>query len=345
MHIVRRLLSRSRAGYLWLEDKPLVVVLVAAGATAGIAVVLASYAGWPHVRHVVFERHDWGWLIGCLVGEVVAYGGYVLTLRDMARVDDGKELDLAASTKSVVGGFGVFAATRSSGGFAVDYWAFREAGATRREAVRRVIGLGLLEYVVLSVVALIASALLFFDLDGHAGWGVTLPSLVIVPALVIGFWLTSPKRAERLARRRSNLVRRVISDTVAGGSAVRRMLLSPRAHGLGVIGNVLYWLGDIFCLWSALHLVGAHITVAAVVLGYSGGYVLTRRALPAGGAGFVELALTAALVGMGMRFTPALVGVVIYRLFNFWLPIVPALALMPAIRDLRERFHKAENVT
>ncbi len=35
-------------------------------------------------------------------------------------------------------------------------------------------------------------------------------------------------------------------------------------------------------------------------------------------------------------------GVVIYRLFNFWLPIIPALALMPAIRDLRERFHKAE---
>ncbi len=45
---------------------------------------------------------------------------------------------------------------------------------------------------------------------------------------------------------------------------------------------------------------------------------------------------------MGVRFTPALIGVLIYRLFNFWLPIVPALALMPAIRDLRERFHKAE---
>ncbi len=342
VHAVRRSLSRLRNGYLWLEDKPLIVVLVAAGATAGIAVVLASYAGWPHVRHVVYERHDWGWLIGCLIGEVVAYGGYVLTLRDMARVDDGDELDLAASAKSVVAGFGVFAATRSSGGFAVDYWAFREAGASRREAVRRVIGLGLLEYVVLSIGALVASVLLYFDLDGHASSGATLPSLVILPALALGFWLTSPKRAERLAGNRRNLPRRLLADTVAGGSAVRRMLLSPRAHGLGVLGNVLYWVGDIFCLWAALQIVGAHISVAAIVLGYSGGYVLTRRALPAGGAGFVELALTAALVGMGMRFTPALVGVVIYRLFNFWLPIVPALALMPAIRDLRERFHKAE---
>ena len=78
------------------------------------------------------------------------------------------------------------------------------------------------------------------------------------------------------------------------------------------------------------------------MLAYSGAYVLTRRALPAGGAGVVELALTVALVGMGVRFTPALVAVLVYRLFNFWLPIVPALALMPAIRDLRERFQKAE---
>jgi uncharacterized membrane protein YbhN (UPF0104 family) len=205
-----------------------------------------------------------------------------------------------------------------------------------------VVGLGLLEYVVLSMAALGASALLFFGLDGHASNGVTLPSLVIVPALAIGFWLTSPERAERLSRRRSGFGRRLFADTVAGAATVRRLFMSPREHGLGVLGNVLYWFGDIFCLWAALQFVGVQISASLLILAYSGAYVLTRRALPAGGAGVVELALTVALVGMGVRFTPALIGVVIYRLFNFWLPIVPALALMPAIRDLRERFHKAE---
>ena len=342
MRPLRRFAGRIRAGYLWLEDKPLIVVFVAAGATAGVAIVLAAYTGLPHVWRLVRARHDWVWLLGCFAGELVAYGGYVLTLRDMARVDDGNELDLAASTKSVVAGFGVFAATRSSGGFAVDYWAFREAGASRRDAVRRVIGLGLLEYVILSFAALGASALLYFHLDGRASDGVTLPSLVIVPALVLGFWLTSPRRAKRLTRRRSGLFRRLLADTVDGAVTVRLLFTSPRAHGLGVFGNALYWFGDIFCLWSALQFVGAHISGAALVLAYSGGYVFTRRALPAGGAGVVELALTVALVGMGVRFTPALVAVVVYRLFNFWLPIVPALALMPAVRDLRERFRRAE---
>jgi len=43
----------------------------------------------------------------------------------------------------------------------------------RREAARRVLGLGLLEYIVLSIGALAASILLFFRLDGKARERVT----------------------------------------------------------------------------------------------------------------------------------------------------------------------------
>ena len=337
--------QRVRNGYAWLEEKPLVVIIAAAGATAGVALVLASQAGWPRILRLAQARHSWGWLLLCLAGELVAYGGYVLTVRDMARVDDGSELELRASVRAVVAGFGVFAATRSSGGFAVDYWAFREAGATKREAVRRVLGLGFLEYLMLSLAALGASALLFFGIDGHAGDGTTLPSLIVVPVLALALWLTSPKRAARLSRPRRGWLRGLFADSVAGAVTVRHLLLSPREHGAGVAGNGFYWAGDILCLWAALRLFDAQISVSALILGYSAGYVLTRRALPAGGAGFVEIALTLALVGMGLHFAKALLGVVVYRLFNFWLPIVPALALMPAVRDLRARFRSAEQAS
>jgi uncharacterized membrane protein YbhN (UPF0104 family) len=307
--------------------------------------VLASFAGWPRVLRLVQAPHAWAWLSICLAGELAAYLGYVLTIRDMSRVDEGPEMDIAASTSTVVAGFGVFAATRSSGGFAVDYWAFRKAGAGKRDAVSRVLALGFLEYAVLGAGALVASALLYFRLDGHASDGATLPALTIVPCFVLAFWLTSPKRVTRLSRTTSSSgwIRTSFANWVGGAGKLRRLLLSPREHGLGVGGNVLYWAGDIACLWAALQLVGGRqITTAALVLAYSSGYVLTRRALPAGGAGIVEVALTFALVGMGVRFLPALIGVLVYRLFNFWLPIVPALALLPAIRRLRARFHTAE---
>jgi len=199
------------------------------------------------------------------------------------------------------------------GGFAVDYWAFRKAGATEKEAGARAVGLGLLEYVVLSIAALGASLLLFLRLDGSASDATTLPSLTIVP--------------------------------VAGGVMLRRLLSSPREHGMGVVGNAIYWGGDIACLWAAMQIVDLHISLSMLVLTYAGGYVLTRRSLPAGGAGLVEAALTLALVWTGLPFARALVAVVIYRLFNFWLPIVPALLIMPSIKQLRHRFQQAERVT
>ena len=313
----------------------------AAGATVGTGVALAAYAGFPRVGHLISTRHSWLWLAACFCSELIAYGGYVLTIRDMARVDRGPELDLAVSVQTVVAGFGVFAATRASGGFAVDYWAFRRAGAPRREAWARVLGLGFLEYVVLSIAAVVASTALLLNLDGRAGWAATLPSLTVIPAFVIAAWATSPKRVARLSRERKGF-RRILADSVAGANYVRQLLLSPREHGLGVAGNVLYWAGDICCLWSALALCGVELSLSKLVLAYTGGYVLTRRALPAGGAGLVEVALTFGIVAVGGHLVPTLVAVVIYRLFNFWLPIVPALVLMPAVRDLRERFRDVD---
>lgn len=320
-------------------------MLVAAGATIATSLVLSSFAGWPRMVRLAQDRHSWAWLAVCLAGELVAYLGYVLTIRDMARVDEGPAMDIAASTTTVVAGFGVFAATRSSGGFAVDYWAFRKAGAGKRDAVSRVLALGFLEYAVLGLGALVASALLYLRLDGHASTGVTLPSLMIIPCFAVALWVTSPSRLSRLSKvkRSSGWLGTTFANWVAGAGKVRGLILNPREHGLGLLGNTLYWAGDIACLWAALQLVGGRqITAAALVLAYTSGYVLTRRALPAGGAGIVEVALTLALVGMGVRLVPALIAVLIYRLFNFWLPIVPALALMPTIRRLRTRFQTAE---
>ena len=39
--------------------------------------------------------------------------------------------------------------------------------------------------------------------------------------------------------------------------------------------------------------------------------------------------MTFALVWVGVPLAPALLGVVTYRAFNFWLPVIPALAALP----------------
>ena len=299
--LLGRVAGWIRAGYLRTEEKPILVVLVAAGATLGVALSLASFAGWPHVLRVVYERHSWGWLLVCLLGEIVAYGGYVLTVRDIARVDGGPELDVPTSV------------------------------ATCRRGLRRLHGDPWLGRVCGRLLGATSGGLEPQGCD-PAGAGIELPRVRrSVVRCIGGFGVARAwdRRACRgcydasFADRAADHRRRVVADRPGSRSTtlpasrqlaeadVRRLgggrsppaslLTSPREHGLGVVGNIFYWAGDILCLWAAIQLVDGRITVAKLVLAYSGGYVLTRRALPAGGAGVVEIALTLALAGLGMH--------------------------------------------
>ena len=310
----------------------------------GAVALLADLAGAERLDRALRHLHP-EWLLLCLGGELLAYAGYVLAVRDTARVDNGPNLTFGHTLQAVVAGFGVFAATRTSGGFAVDYWVLRSAGEERDGAVARVLALGALEYAVLAPAAL-CSAIALLVSGADVSLTLTLPWLLVIPGAVVAIWVSSPKRAPRYAKapRDSGRIRHGLAHGVAGLSILRSMFVAPpREHGLGLVGTALYWAGDIACLWGALQVFGnPRLSVPALILGYATGYVLTRRSLPAGGAGVVEIALTFALHWMGFPFVRALLGVVVYRIFNLWLPILPALATLPAVNELRRELEEAE---
>ncbi len=187
------------------------------------------------------------------------------------------------------------------------------------------------------------SLVLLFGTGGHVQDAMTYPWLAVVPGFLAALWVSSPKRAERLSDPGAGgRGRRWFAHLVAGIVKLRSLLAAPRRHGLGVAGVSLYWFGDIACLWAALKIYNAQISIPALVLAYATGYVATRRSLPGGGAGIVEVLMTFALVWVGMSLAPALLGVVTYRLFNFWLPVIPALAALPAVRRMRQDFRRGE---
>ncbi len=317
-----------------------VPTVLALGAIAG----LADIAGAERIDRAARHLHP-VWLVLCFGGELLSYAGYVLAVRDTAKVDQGPQLSFGHSIRAVIGGFGVFAATRTSGGFAVDYWALRTAGEDREGAVARVLALGALEYAVLAPAALCAAIAILVGGE-DISLGLTLPWLAVIPGALVAIWITSPARARRYATHDpgAGRIRGGFAHSVAGLSMLRRMLVAPpREHGLGLLGTAAYWAGDIACLWGALQLFGnPRLSTPALIIGYATGYVLTRRSLPAGGAGVVEIALTFALHWVGFPFVRALLGVVVYRLFNLWLPIVPALAVLPDVDELRRNFDQAE---
>jgi uncharacterized membrane protein YbhN (UPF0104 family) len=96
----------------------------------------------------------------------------------------------------------------------------------------------------------------------------------------------------------------------------------------------IYWAADIFVLWACLAVFwpDGRPSVAVIILGYASGYALTRRSLPLAGAGAVETMLPFALMWTGIALPAAILCVFIYRLFNLWLPLVPAAAAVFVLR-------------
>src|SRR5919108_718368 len=79
--------------------------------------------------------------------------------------------------------------TRSSGGFAVDYWILRRAGEDRDGAIARVLALGALEYTVLAPAALVSAIFLALSATEHVSDALTLPWLGVITDRVFNFWL------------------------------------------------------------------------------------------------------------------------------------------------------------
>ena len=206
------------------------------------------------------------------------------------------------------------------------------------------LALGALEYAVLAPAAMICAVVLLFGTGGHVQHAMTYPWLAVVPGFLAALWVSSPKRADRLSDPGDGgRVRQWFAHLVAGIVEAALPADARRgSHGLGVVGVSLYWLGDIACLWAALKIYNAELSTPALILAYATGYVATRRSLPAGGAGLVEVMMTFALVWVGVPLAPALLGVVTYRVFNFWLPVIPALAALPAVRRMRQDFRRGE---
>jgi uncharacterized membrane protein YbhN (UPF0104 family) len=304
-----------------------VLVAVAGALAAGALFGLASTVGIQEALTRLAHPH-WQWLVIAVGGEVLAYAGYTVAYREVARVDDGAELEVPKAVALVAAGFGVFV---HGGGFALDRMALRRAGLSEREARRRVLGLGMLEYAVLAP-ATLAAAIVVVIWHPTISASLTLPWIIGPP---VGAGLAAAALHFKARIRRWPLIGKRIAHGLEALELVLLFARTPLRHGLAFVGTLTYWAGDIFCLWATLQAFSAQPPpVAQLVVGYATGYALSRRALPLGGAGVVEILLPSSLGWLKIALLPALLAVFAYRLINLWLPMIPALAGLPTLRRL-----------
>jgi ABC-type amino acid transport system permease subunit len=324
--VVGRGLTRWLSGHYHQVSARGTAAVMLLGAMFGGAALfgVAWYAGPVGTLHH-FAHLDLVWGAAAAGAVVLSHLGYAFGYREIVRADDGPQMAFRRAALAVTAGFGLLT-PRS--GFTFDRSVWAAAGLSETEARKRVTRLAMLEYLAL-VPASYAAVIALLVMHHYAreyvliSWAIGVPSGSLMFALVV------------IRRRHGGLTARVakpLRQIVDGFLDVVRNIPTG-AGALAVLGMVIYWAADITALGCCLELVhGARLPVAALIVGYSTGYALTRRSTPMAGLGVTELLLPLALYWMHSPLAVAVVAVVFYRAFNLWLP---ALSAVPALHGLR----------
>lgn len=132
--------------------------------------------------------------------------------------------------------------------------------------------------------------------------------------------LVDPEAVQRIVQQIADRMQELLRDRVM----LRRALLWAAAN----------WLLDAASLWVFLYAYGATVFPIDLLVAYGLANILAVIPITPGGLGVVEGVLIPTLVGFGVPRNIAILGVLTYRLVNFWLPI-PA----GGISYLSLRFH------
>ena len=102
---------------------------------------------------------------------------------------------------------------------------------------------------------------------------------------------------------------------------LRELAKRPDIVRRGIFWAAANWIFDAASLWVFLAAFGQEVQIDSLLVAFGLANVLAVIPITPGGLGVVEAVLTSTLVGFGVPSGPATVGVVTYRLAQFWLPI------------------------
>lgn len=160
-------------------------------------------------------------------------------------------------------------------------------------------------------------------------------AMAFAAMLVFGL-LEGSGRAERFVRA---IARRIHLDQDRASDALRQIgrrltaLAADRALLARVVGWAsANWLLDAAALWVLLRAFGASVDVDALLVSFGLVNVLAVVPLTPGGVGVIEVAMTTTLVGFGLARSTATLGVAMWRLAQYFFPILLGAILYASLR-------------
>jgi len=278
------------------------------------------------------ERGRPVWIIAALLLTFGMFGGYVAQFRGVfGRA--ATRIGWRASYQITLAGLAasrLFAAG-GAGGLVLTAWALRRSGMRKRTVADKTIAFLVLTYFPYAVAVVVCGFGLHWGLfNGEHPFSLTLVPAVIAVVLmaitlaiaVIPTDLQLRLRGLRREGRLGRLTHQLAAAPASSSAGVRDAMEHLRSRDPALAGSVLFWAFQIAVLWAAFHAFGDSPPVAVLVQGFFVGMLGNLLPMP-GGVGGVEGGMIGTFVAFGVADNLAVVAVLVFRAFTFWLPLLP----------------------
>jgi uncharacterized membrane protein YbhN (UPF0104 family) len=296
--------------------KALLLVGAAAIMLVSLVLLAPAFADLPEAW-ARLQNGELRWLSLALIFEILSFAGHIVLFSAVSKDADGNSrIGLWASTQINLAGH---AATRlfasaGAGGIALTAWAMRRSGMERTDVASRMVTFLVLLYGVYMGALVVGGIGLYTGvLPGGGSFAIT-----VVPA-IFGGLVIGIVAAAQWVRPGEGRVRAALAPVGRGVRDARRLL---RTGNAGLAGALIWWGFDIAVLWACFNAFGEAPAFAVVTVAYFVGMLANTLPLP-GGVGGVDGGMVGALIVFGVEPELALISVLAYRGFAFWLPIVP----------------------
>lgn len=313
---------------------------------AFLYVVLPQLGGVRHTWDRLNNGDAW-WIAIAVALQLLSMASYIAIFQGV-HVPPGSPITWRQSYQITMAGL---AATRlfaagGAGGVAVTAWALRRSGMERREVAERMIAFLVLLYGVYMAAMVICGVGLYVGLfAGTHPFAITIGPAIfgaVVILLFLGIAFVPEDfrpHLSALASRHQRLalwIERVASSPARLSGGIHFAWQKLRRPDWAMVGTVSWWGFNIAVLYAAFRAFGKAPPGAVLIQAYFVGLLANLLPLP-GGIGGVDGGMIGALVAFGVSGSLALIAVLVYRLFAFWLPTIPGAI---AYFQLRRTVHR-----
>jgi uncharacterized membrane protein YbhN (UPF0104 family) len=320
-----------------------------AASLAALYYLLPQLAGLQDTWHRIEDGSPW-WMLLALGFTCGMFVGYTLMFRGVfGRAAARVHIGIRESYQITMAGLAasrIFAAG-GAGGLVLMAWALRRAGMRRREVADKTLSFLILTYFPYVLALIVCGLGLRVGIfPGDAPFGLTVvPAILAVIALGIGLSLALvPTDLQRRVGhvvegggRIGKIAAKLAHLPASASAGMRDAIAHVGSRDPALIGAFVFWACQVLVLWAAFKAFGEAPPWAVLIQAFFCGMLGNLLPMP-GGVGGVEGGMIGALVAFGVDGGLAVVAVLVYRAFTFWLPLIPGVIAYFQLRKTVERW-------